>query len=234
MNVYDLFQSDTIYHEYQPLYTLSNRKKVFAYEGLLRNATPINPERLFKSAAKANLLYKLDTYSLQKAISTFVQQQSNGYLFLNIYLTTILHPNFILFFESVVKVYPNLPKQLFLELNETSPDELWNLPLLKSSIRTLRELGVRFAIDDFGQGTASIKRAIEFKAECIKLDGFFAHNLAKDENKQRFLRFFNSFYGEDTLLVLEGIEKREDLLVAKQIGIHIGQGYYLGRPKAIG
>lgn len=233
MNVYDFFQSDTIYHEYQPLYTLTTRKKVFAYEALLRNATNINPESVFKSAAKANVLYKLDTYSIQKAITSYFKEHSTGDLFLNIYLTTILHPNFMLFFESMCKLYPDLPQRLYLELNETTSDELWQLPQLKTTIKRLRNYGVHFAIDDFGQGTASIKRAIEFTADCIKLDRYFAHNLDKDENKQRFVELFISFYEKDTLVVLEGIERKEELMVAKQLGIHVGQGYYLGRPKTI-
>jgi EAL domain-containing protein (putative c-di-GMP-specific phosphodiesterase class I) len=233
MNVYDIFKADTIYHDYQPLYTLASRKRLFAYEALLRNAAQINPEDVFKSATKANVLYKLDTCSLQKAITSYFKKQSTGYLFLNIYLTTILHPNFMLFFDSMCKLFPELPKRLYLELNETSTEELWQLPHLKRTIQTLRDYGVFFAIDDFGQGTASIKRAIEFGAECIKLDRYFTQNLANDEKKQRFVELFISFYGKDTLVVLEGIERKEELIVAKQLGIHAGQGYYLGRPTMI-
>jgi EAL domain-containing protein (putative c-di-GMP-specific phosphodiesterase class I) len=233
MNVYEIFNGDSIYHDYQPLYCVGDTNKVFAYEALLRNAAKINPESVFKSAKKANVLYKLDTYSLQKAIASFFNKKSTGYLFLNIYITTMLHPNFLLFFDSLCLLYPELPKRLFLEINETSDDDLWNIPLLKDSINTVRGFGVQFAIDDFGQGSSSIRRAIEFKPECIKLDRYFAQNLAADQNKQRFLELFYSYYGKDTLLVLEGIEKNKDLVVARQIGIHVVQGFYLGRPKAL-
>lgn len=233
MNVYEIFNGDTIYHEYQPLYCLKDRNKIYAYEALLRNEAKINPDSVFKSAIQANILYKLDTISLQKAIASYFLKQSTGYLFLNIYITTILHPNFLLFFDSLCLLYPGLPKRLFLEVNETCADDLWNIPLLNKSIKTLREFGVQFAIDDFGQGSTSIKRVIEFHPECIKLDRYFAQNLAKDEKKQKFLKLFCTYYGSDTLLVLEGIEKNDDLIVAQQIGIAVGQGYYLGKPQAL-
>lgn len=233
MNVFEIFQGDTIYHDYQPLYCLKNEQKVFAYEALLRNVSRIDPESVFRSAMQANILYKLDTHSIQKAINTFFVKQSTGYLFLNIYITTILHPSFLRFFYSLCNEFPELSNRIFFEINETSADELWNLPLLKQSIQTLRESGVRFAIDDFGQGSSSIKKAIEFEPECIKLDRYFAHNLSIDHKKQRFLELFQSYYHEDTTLVLEGIEKNEDLLVAKQMGIHVGQGFYLGKPRGL-
>lgn len=234
MNIFDLFQEDCIFHQYQPLYLLSGEHELFAYEALFRNAMNKNPEMVFQSAMKANILYKLDTMSIQKAISSFIQRElPNCHLFLNIYITTILHPNFMIFFNSLCERYPDLPGKLYFELNETSAEELWAVPILKSSIQSLRKMGVRFAIDDFGQGSSSIKKAIEYEPECIKLDRFFATDLAQDSKKQRFISLFHHYYAEDTILVLEGIEKEEDLEVAKQLGIQVGQGFYLGKPEAL-
>lgn len=234
MNIFEFFQEDYVYHQFQPLYSLNKDQNIYAYEALLRNVSNANPEMVFQSAIRANILYKLDTMSIQKAITTFLKKEIlESNLFINIYITTILHPNFMIFFNHLCERFPGLPHKLFFEINETSAEELWEIPLLKTSLKSLRELGVRIAIDDFGQGSSSIKKAIEYEPECIKLDRFFAINLAKDEKKQRFLSFFHTYYAKDTIIVLEGIEEKEDLLVAEQIGIHVGQGYYLGKPQAL-
>ncbi|WP_335869575.1 EAL domain-containing protein [Bacillus sp. 2205SS5-2] len=234
MNIFDFFQEDVIYHEYQPLFSLDSGNELYAVEALLRNASNVNPESVFQSAIRANILYKLDTLSIQKAVESFLDSStSTCKLFLNIYITTILHPNFLRFFQSLLQPHPDLAHRLVLEVNESSAEEMWNNPLLKQKLNELRQVGIMFAIDDFGQGSSSIKKAIEYEPECIKLDRYFAIDLAKDERKQRFLSMFKSFYEKDTILVLEGIETKEDLLVAQQLGIDIGQGYYLGKPKAL-
>jgi EAL domain-containing protein (putative c-di-GMP-specific phosphodiesterase class I) len=231
MNIFTIFQDDFIYHDYQPLYTIDHSQSLYGYEALLRNTHKENPEKLFKTAMKANILYKLDTLSISKAVEGFFRNRNqNGKLFVNVYVTTILHPSFHRYFDYLLETHPELQGRLVLELNESTSDELWQNPLLLKALKNLKHYNVLYAIDDFGQGTASIKKSIEFEPDIIKLDRYFAKNLAESERKQRFLSFFNQFYGSDTLIILEGIEQEEDMLVAKELGITVGQGYYLGRP----
>ncbi|WP_064091664.1 EAL domain-containing protein [Rossellomorea aquimaris] len=234
MNIFSIFQNDFIYHDFQPLYFLGEQESLYAYEGLLRNTQNENAESVFQSAIKANILYKLDTLSISKALESFAQYDiKDSKIFLNIYITTILHPSFHSFFYQLMTKYPEIKGRLVLEINESSAEELWQNPLLKQSLKELKQYGVWYAIDDFGQGTSSIKKSIEFEPEVIKLDRYFAIDLAQDEKKQRFLTFFSRFYGNDTLIVLEGIETKEDMQVAKEIGITIGQGFYLGKPSRL-
>lgn len=40
-------------------------------------------------------------------------------------------------------------------------------------------------------------------------------------------------FSANIFIVLEGIETEEDCHVAKQLGIHYGQGYYFGRPGSL-
>ncbi|MEI2666444.1 EAL domain-containing protein [Rossellomorea sp. LJF3] len=234
MNIFTIFQDDFIYHDFQPLYDMGEHRTLYAYEGLLRNKYNENPESVFQSAMKANILYKLDTLSISKALESFSE---NGIedckLFLNIYITTMLHPSFHTYFSDLMDRHPGMKGRLVLEINESSAEELWQNPLLKKSLKELKQYGVWYAIDDFGQGTSSIKKSIEYEPEIIKLDRYFAMNLAQDEKKQRFLSFFNQFYGSDTLIVLEGIETKQDMQVAREIGITIGQGFYLGKPSRL-
>ncbi|WP_175986414.1 EAL domain-containing protein [Bacillus sp. Marseille-Q1617] len=234
MNIFTIFQDDFIYHDYQPLYTIDHCQSLYGYEALLRNIYKENPETLFQTAMKANILYKLDTLSISKAIEGFLHNQNqNGKLFLNVYVTTLLHPSFHKYFDHLMETYPELSGRLVFELNESTSDELWQNPLLLKALKNLKQYNVLYAIDDFGQGTASIKKAIEFEPDIIKLDRYFAKDLAVCERKQRFISFFHQFYGRDTLIILEGIEQEEDMLVAKELGITIGQGYFLGRPSRL-
>ncbi len=73
MNIFTIFQNDFIYHDFQPLYYLGESQSLYAYEGLLRNKYNENAETVFQSAMQANILYKLDTLSISKALSSFSQ-----------------------------------------------------------------------------------------------------------------------------------------------------------------
>ncbi|MCA1057043.1 EAL domain-containing protein [Rossellomorea aquimaris] len=233
MNIFTIFQNDFIYHEYQPLFTIDGSQHLYGYEALMRNIHQVNPEALFHTAMKANILYKLDTLSISKAIEGFCRHQERGMLFVNVYVTTLLHPSFLKYFDYLMETNPGLEGRLVFELNESTTEELWQNPLLSNVLTSLKQYGVLFAIDDFGQGTASIKKSIEFEPDIIKLDRYFAKDLAINERKQRFISFFNQFYGNETLIILEGIEREADMMVAKELGISVGQGYFLGRPSQL-
>jgi EAL domain-containing protein (putative c-di-GMP-specific phosphodiesterase class I) len=234
MNIFTIFQNDYIYHDYQPLFTMGHRPSLYGYEALMRNTHKENPETLFQTAMRANILYKLDTLSITKAVGGFLSNRNgSGKLFVNIYVTTLLHPSFHTYFDQLMETYPGAHGRLILEMNESTPDELWQNPLLQRTLKSLKRYDVLFAIDDFGQGTASIKKSIEFEPDIIKLDRYFAKGLAGSERKQRFISFFQQYYGRDAIIILEGIEKEEDMLTAAQLGIIIGQGYFLGKPSQL-
>ncbi|XXM71589.1 EAL domain-containing protein [Lysinibacillus sphaericus] len=234
MNIFTIFQNDYIYHDYQPLFTIGHTQALYGYEALMRNTHKENPETLFQTAMRANILYKLDTLSISKAVEGFLSHhKGRGKLFVNVYVTTILHPSFQTYFDHLMETHPGARGRLILELNESTPDELWQNPLLKRSLNSLKQYDVLYAIDDFGQGTASIKKSIEFEPDIIKLDRYFAKELARSKRKQRFISFFQQFYGNDAIIILEGIEQEEDMLAASELGITIGQGYFLGKPSKL-
>ncbi|MBH9968645.1 EAL domain-containing protein [[Bacillus] enclensis] len=234
MNIFTIFQNDYIYHDYQPLFMMGHTPSIYGYEALMRNTHKENPETLFQTAMRANILYKLDTLSITKAIEGFLcHQNGSGKLFVNVYVTTLLHPSFHTYFDHLMVIYPGARGRLILELNESTPDELWQNPLLERTLKSLKRYDVLYAIDDFGQGTASIKKSIEFEPDIIKLDRYFAKELARSKRKQRFISFFQQFYGNDAIIILEGIEQEEDMLAAMELGITIGQGYFLGKPSKL-
>lgn len=64
----------------------------------------------------------------------------------------------------------------------------------------------------------------------VKLDYSKGKNLSKSNIKQQLVSLFLDYTNENMKLVLEGIEKKEDLLVAKKLGVPLLQGYYISKP----
>ena len=95
--------------------------------------------------------------------------------------------------------------------------------------------GFRFAFDDFGVGFISLRFLADLEPEFIKLDRLtILQAVASDE----FRGFLNHVvqglrqYARQGI-VAEGIESEEELAVAKQIGIHLVQGYLFGKPASL-
>ena len=58
-------------------------------------------------------------------MESFVNTGLDCKLFLNIYITTILHPSFRHYFDHLMKTHPSMEGRLVLEINESSAEELW-------------------------------------------------------------------------------------------------------------
>jgi EAL domain-containing protein (putative c-di-GMP-specific phosphodiesterase class I) len=102
------------------------------------------------------------------------------------------------------------------------------------AVRTaLRRLGpnVRLAIDDAGSGYASLRHILALQPAYVKLDIEWVHNIHRDPVRRALvsgLAYFASETGCE--LIAEGIETKAELEAIRELGIHLGQGYLLGRP----
>ncbi|MGJ9458485.1 EAL domain-containing protein [Oceanobacillus sp. CF4.6] len=105
---------------------------------------------------------------------------------------------------------------------------------MKSNISLLKKRGFQIAIDDVGKGSASLKSIIELEPDYLKMDNYFAFDLSVSEQKQEMIKSFMTYCeNTNTKFILEGIEKTEDLAVAKDLGVLYGQGFLLGKPTSL-
>lgn len=231
MSLKNFIQMEQFYHFYQPIYELTLGTKV-GYEMLLRSDAYQNPEIPFHLARKENQLYELDTRSIRKAISCFYSEspsEETGTLFLNVFPSTVLNPSFPAFLNQIVANIHLESKHLVLEISESEFIE--DMDSMKDRISELQQDGFLIAIDDIGKGYSCIKSIIELEPDYLKLDRYFAHDLYKSPKKQEFISFLIKFCGNTrSQLILEGVESKEELETAKDIGISIAQGYFLGKP----
>ena len=105
---------------------------------------------------------------------------------------------------------------------------------MRESINYLREYGFKIAIDDAGVGYASLGMISELSPDFIKLDISLIKDINKSIIKQNLITaFYNFAIKQNITLVAEGIENEKDLSTIKNIGIRLGQGFFLGRPKEV-
>ncbi len=94
-----------------------------------------------------------------------------------------------------------------------------------------RSMGFRIAIDDLGEGFASLRLWSELRPEYVKADKHFVTGIADDPVKVQFLRAIQHIADNcGSLVIAEGIENAADFKVVKDIGIACGQGWFIGHP----
>lgn len=106
-----------------------------------------------------------------------------------------------------------------------------NTDQAKRQLEALRKLGVRIAIDDFGTGHSSLAYLRDLPIDILKVDRSFVHPLGSDRQALALLRAIVGIADAlDLDVIVEGAETAAEIELLDQLGCHIVQGFYYGRP----
>lgn len=102
---------------------------------------------------------------------------------------------------------------------------------LKESREKLRDLGVRFAIDDVGTGYSGLEHMLRIEPDILKLDGALIEAIDTSPNKQAMVAALQTYAGRiDTRLIAERVETRAEHDTLRILGLNYGQGYHFAKP----
>ena len=126
----------------------------------------------------------------------------------------------------------SITNRLTIEITETAV--IHDLDQIIIFVDTLRELGARVAIDDFGAGYTSFKNLKVLNVDMVKIDGSFVKDLAYDSTGEVFIRTMIEIaqtFGMETVAEWVGNQETADFL--KNAGITYLQGFHYGMPLQI-
>ena len=121
------------------------------------------------------------------------------------------------------------PTRIIFEITETAA--FHNLELVQQFVREVKQLGCRFALDDFGVGFSSFYYIKQLDIDYLKIDGSFIRNLKDSENDRVFVQAMveiSRVYGMK--VIAEWVENAETMSLLEDIGVDYGQGYHFGKP----
>lgn len=121
------------------------------------------------------------------------------------------------------------PRLLELELTEgTLMDDA---RATMSTLEQLRSIGVFLSIDDFGTGYSSMNYLKRFDVRALKIDKSFICGLPQDSENAAITRAIIAMaHGLKMIVVAEGVETDEQLVMLEEYGCDLVQGFYLGHP----
>jgi EAL domain-containing protein (putative c-di-GMP-specific phosphodiesterase class I) len=228
----EILKNEMISTVFQPIFDFSN-KTILGYEALSRgpeNTVLESPEALFKLAATEQKISELELLCRKKAIVNFANLNLEGKLLLNVSPNVLLdpyHPKG----ETLHLLAQNgiATERVIIEVTEQEKVE--DDKLFKQTIQHYRELGFAIAIDDLGAGYSGLKQWSELLPDIVKIDRYFIDYCDQNFVKKTFLKMIIELAKETgTQVIAEGIEREEELLLLKSLGINLMQGYLLQRP----
>ncbi len=136
---------------------------------------------------------------------------------------------FMQYLTSTLGNYPNVARQLELEILETSALEDMNK--VSRVIEQCSEIGISCSLDDFGTGYSSLTYLKRLPAETIKIDQSFVREMTNDPNNlvivQGVIGLTSAFQRQ---AIAEGVESVEHGRLLMQLGCDLAQGYGIARP----
>src|SRR6202008_1656301 len=93
---------------------------------------------------------------------------------------------------------------------------------------------VMFAIDDAGAGYESLSRIERLRPSFLKLHRDAVTGLDNDAAGKMFVKSLVAFADQHSCQVIaEGVETAAERDALRNAGVHLGQGYFVGRPVPI-
>lgn len=227
---------DRLFLQYQPIVDL-RLGSIVGFEALARLGTEklgvVQPLEFIPLAEKTKLIVPIGEKIIVKALGFLKRLREHGYddlrIQINISIIQLMQPDFSRRLFTLINQMQVNPGNLGLEITESvfaSEYESINLILDE-----LRAAGIYIAIDDFGSGYSSLTREKELKADCIKIDKYFADDLLGGNLRRAIAGDIISMahkLGHDT--IAEGVEHLVQLRYLKEFGCDKIQGFLISEP----
>lgn len=196
------------------------------------------PTTFIPSAERYHLMPNIDRWVIKQTFSTFRQllNKSNekcNYAFsINLSGTSLSDKSLLGYIREQFAIYAIPPQAICFEITETAA--IVNLKNTINLFSALRKLGCTFALDDFGSGMSSFMYLKNFDVDFLKIDGSFVKEMDINKIDHAMVRSIHSVAEAMNIkTVAEFVENDAILQELKNIGVHYGQGMFLGAPVPI-
>ncbi|NUY01382.1 bifunctional diguanylate cyclase/phosphodiesterase [Paraburkholderia youngii] len=215
---------------FQPLYSLSHQKQV-GFEALLRgehdDGTLVPPVVMFapKPSSDEGALdrasHAVHLGNARRALP------GDAWLFLNILPSTFVADGYADQLTKIVRAAGLEPERVILEILEShggSVDEM------SRAAARYRQHGFLIAVDDFGAGQSNLDRLLRIRPDIVKLDGELIRATTHGTQQPILPKLVSLLHQAGMLVVVEGVETTDELILAVESNVDFAQGYLLGRP----
>lgn len=235
----DALSEDRISIKLQPQVAL-NDGRIVGVEALARwvdeEKGEIAPSRFILQCERVGRLDELTKRVLSKSLNAAEALQSRGTgptMSVNVSAIQFVDGRIAELIEKNLATHALDPKNLVIEVTETARIE--DFKVARDVFEQIKCLGVRFSIDDFGIASANLDALFALPFDELKIDQIFVQQVHRSATARAIVANVARLARDAGLQsVAEGIETHEIYTLLREMGCDIGQGYFIGRPMALG
>jgi Amt family ammonium transporter len=207
------------------------------YEVLVRmigeSGELIPPGAFIPAAERYDLMPAIDRWVVNHLVECVIRQQcvfkAGQRLFVNLSGQSLGHEETLQATIDLLR-HSKLPKGLFcFEVTETAA--ITNLSSARRFMKTLKQFGCEFALDDFGSGLSSFNYLKHLPVEYLKIDGAFVKDMLQDRIDESMVEAISNIghiMGLKT--IAEFVEDKAILFRLVDIGVDFAQGFGIRHP----
>lgn len=154
-------------------------------------------------------------------------------LAINISPTFLMSPEFPGYVFRTADHYQIKPENIILEITEEVI--IKGIDHVNAVLEPMRQCGYHISLDDFGSGYSSLNYLTQIAVDELKIDRSFIKEIDENQRTYKLVEaIFDLSQSHDLTTVAEGVETVEQLDLLTSMGCRVIQGYYYGRPQALG
>ncbi len=218
---------------YQPIITGTDGS-IMGYEALMRWSHPergvVPPSVFIPIAEDALLIDSLGAWMLRSACSEAARWPEHVKLTVNVSTLQLSNASFLNTVTQALSASGLAPDRLILELTESLILEMDSD--LESLLNSLKNLGISFALDDFGRGYSSLNYIEKMHFSMIKIDREFVQAAAAGSRRSQAVVTAIVSLAESLGIdvTAEGIEQESQVDAMRELGCSCFQGFHFGHP----
>ena len=196
----------------------------------------IPPGAFLPAAERYNLSSKIDKWVVQATFDWLICDPDRldkvSCCSINLSGNSLGEDNFVDFVVGELERTEIPAHKICFEITETAA--ITRLGSATRLISKLKELGCRFALDDFGSGLSSFGYLKNLPVDFLKIDGQFIRDIVTDPIDFSMVKSINEIgqiMGKQT--IAEFVENDEILERLRELGVDYAQGYGVGKPQPI-
>jgi EAL domain-containing protein (putative c-di-GMP-specific phosphodiesterase class I) len=140
--------------------------------------------------------------------------------------------NFLLAVRKTIEESKVPARKLCFDISETAA--INNFSGILTLINTLKPLGCRFALDNFGAGIASFTYLKNLPIDFLKIDGALIKDITNDIIDHATVKAINDLaHLMHVPTIAQAVESEEIYLKLKEMEVDYVQGYWLSKPKPL-
>jgi diguanylate cyclase (GGDEF)-like protein/PAS domain S-box-containing protein len=221
----------------QPIVALADGEDdpVPTFELLLRMRSDagelVPPATFLPIAERFDLIGAIDRWVVGRAVALVRAHPVT--LSVNLSGRTMGDADFARWLEELLTAAPAPPGRLIVEITETAA--IVDLERARALADTLRRLGCRLALDDFGAGFASFAYLKHLRFDVLKIDGELVRGLLDNPTDRLVVEAVARIArGLGTPSLAEHVGDDATLDAVRALGVDYAQGFHLGPPLPVG